>query len=112
MNFKNQLDQEEHMVNSILEEFDFETCEKVMRFLGWRWGIQNQCVTMDMLKFSALERMKDAIKICKENKNDFRSPFWVSSGGLKATVWKNNYGHITSVQLEFVLTEWENDGDY
>jgi len=40
------------------------------------------------------------------------SYYYSSTGGLKAIAWKNKYGHITSIELEFVLTSWESDGDY
>jgi hypothetical protein len=33
--------------------------------------------------------------------------YFVSSGGLRATAIKDNYGQITFLELEFVLTSWE-----
>ena len=110
--FKNSEEAEYHMMNEIIDNFDFEKCERTTRFLEWRWGFGQTPVTVEMLKESALERMKSAINLSKQQKDGHQSPFYVSSGGLKATTWKNNYGHITSVQLEFVLTDWDNDGDY
>jgi len=40
-----------------------------------------------------------------------RSTYFSSSGGLKGNAWVNRYGHIEALRLEFVLTEWESDGD-
>ena len=105
-------DAEKHMIDNILEEFDFKKCESVMGFLNWRWAISNGPVTVDMLKKSAVDRIQSAIGHCKKERTRSQAPCWSSSGGLKATVWKNNYGHITEIKLEFILTEWEHDGDY
>lgn len=100
------------MIENILENFNFEKCQRVMQFLNWKWGLQGHSVTKQMLRDSAVERLKDAIKYCKESERSSNTPCWVSSGGLKATAWKNNYGHIVSIQLEFILTDWEDDGDF
>ena len=110
--FKNPEETEKHMMDEIIENFDFKKCEMVMKFLNWRWGLQQTPIDVEMLKESARQRMKDAVAYCKEFKGGHQSPYFVSSGGLKATAWKNNYGHIVSLQLEFVLTDWDHDGDY
>jgi hypothetical protein len=34
-----------------------------------------------------------------------------ATGGFKATAYRNRYKTITSVQLEFIVTSWESDGD-
>ena len=54
--------------------------------------------------------MMDAIKVCKDGESH-KSSYFSSSGGLKATTWKNRYGHIEGIRLEFVLTAWDADGD-
>jgi hypothetical protein len=38
--------------------------------------------------------------------------YYVSSGGLKATAIKDDYGQITFLELEFVLTSWELSDPY
>jgi hypothetical protein len=38
--------------------------------------------------------------------------YFVSSGGLRATAIKNDYGQITFLELEFVLTSWELSDPY
>lgn len=111
-NVRNQHEAEKYMMEEIIDNFDFEKCERVMGFLNWRWGLQQTPITIEMLKESALERMKDAVYYCKECKGGHHVPYFVSSGGLKATAWKNKYGHIVSIHLEFVLTDWDHDGDY
>ena len=45
--------------------------------------------------------------IKNEPKMGADSPYMVSSGGLKASVFKNRYNQITFAKLEFILTEWD-----
>ena len=76
-----------------------------MKYLNWTWypkGIP----TVDNIIFGAREKIESVIKVCLlEAKPD--EEYFVSSGGLKATAIKNEYGQITFLQLEFVLTSWE-----
>ena len=56
---------------------------------------------------SAIKRIEGAIEGIKESKkHSHLESYFSSSGGLKATVWKNRYGQITNIQLDFILTEW------
>ena len=102
--------QEEKMIQEVLEYFDFQKCRKVMLQLNWTWGITGRVPTTEDLKVSAKERLKNAIKVAKESKNS-NVTYFSSSGGLKGNAWVNRYGHIEGVKLEFVLTEWDSDGD-
>lgn len=104
---------EEKMIEEIIQEFDFERCYNAMNALNWQWvgtGIPN----IDMLKESAINRLRTAIKGVKdkENRLSVNETYFSSSGGLKGTAWKNRYGHVAGIKLEFVLTEWDSDGDY
>lgn len=112
MKRRNQIESLENMMNNIMENFDFQKCYVAMKALDWTWGLQRQPVTVEMLKTSARNRMEDTINYAKESKEPHNTPFWTSTGGLKCTVWKNRYGHICQMNLEFVLTEWEHDDDY
>jgi hypothetical protein len=103
---------EEKMIDEIIQEFDFERCYNVMNTLNWQWagtGIPN----INMLKESAINRLRTAIKGVKdkENRISVNETYFSSSGGLKGTAWKNRYGHVVGIKLEFVLTEWDSDGD-
>ena len=104
---------EEKMIEEIIQEFDFERCYNAMNALNCQWvgtGIPN----IDMLKESAINRLRTAIKGVKdkENRLSVNETYFSSSGGLKGTAWKNRYGHVAGIKLEFVLTEWDSDGDY
>ena len=103
---------EKNMINDVIENFNFLKCHKVMTHLNWRWG--NEGVpTIDKIKESAVERMRSAIDRVRDKENKISSSDFtsVSSGGLKATAWKNRYGHLEFIRLEFVLTDWDSDGD-
>jgi len=103
------------MTDEIINEFDFKKCHKVMKHLKWVWKKHGEDVipTIEMLSEFARERIKSAIDgiLDKENKISYQHSYSSCSGGLKATVWKNKYGHIVNIQLEFVLTYWDSDGD-
>lgn len=111
MIFRTQYEAEKHMVDSIIENFDFKRCKVAMNALGWVY-FDTPTITEEVLIESAKKRLFDCIKFCKETKRSHFSPVFVSSGGLKATAWKNNYGHIISLELEFVLAAWTDDADY
>ena len=99
------------MIEEILDNFDFHKCSVAMKSLGWGWGFERTPPTIERLKESASKRLQDAIVICKQAKCH-KSTYYTSSGGLKGSAWKNKYGHIEAIQLEFVLTDWQSDGDY
>lgn len=108
---KNQKEHEDRMIENIIECFDFDRCQFVMRNTGWTWGFNGYFPTVDDLKRAARERIKNAIEIAKKEKHS-NYPYYCSSGGLKATARVNRYGHIYSIELEFILTSWDSDGDY
>jgi len=103
---------EDKMINEIIQNFDFVRCQRAMRLLNWEWfgrGIP----TIPMLKDASTERLKSAIKGVKnkDNRLSVNESYFSSSGGLKGTAWKNRHGHVAGIKLEFVLTEWDADGD-
>lgn len=99
--------QEQELIDEILNEFNFAKCKVVMDHLHWTWGFTGQVPTMQDLKESAKNRIENAIEGIKEDRKwSYHQPYMCSSGGLCAHVWKNRYGHICDIKLEFVLTEW------
>lgn len=103
---------EKYMVNEIIQEFNFERCYTAMNALNWQWA-GTGIPSIDMLKESAIDRLMSAIEGVKnkENRLSTNESYFCSSGGLKGTAWKNRYGHIAGIKLEFILTEWDSDGD-
>jgi hypothetical protein len=103
---------EEKMIDDVLRHFDFRRCHNTMESLNWEWfgrGIP----TIEMLKEASIDRLRSAMKGVKNKENGLSSNeyYACSSGGLKGTAWKNRYGHVAGIKLEFVLTEWDSDGD-
>jgi len=66
---------------------------------------------VDDITFSARERIESVIKSCLLDANP-NEEYYVSSGGLKATAIKDDYGQITFLELEFVLTSWDLNDPY
>jgi len=98
---------EEELIDEVLKEFNFGKCKSVMDHLRWGWGFDNQVPTIQELKKSARNRINNAIEgINSDKTHSYRETYTCSSGGLKASVWKNRYGRISDIQLEFVLTDW------
>lgn len=108
----NQQLMEDKMIQDVLDNFNFQKCWVAMKALGWTWGFDSIQPSIEELRSSGEQRLRNAMKYCRESKGTHNSPYWVSTGGLKATAWKNRYGHIEGVRLEFVLTDWDSDGDY
>jgi len=104
---------EEKMIDNILKNFDFKKCRNTMEVLDWQWGFARGVPTVDMLKEASIERLRSAMKGVKdkENRLSLNETYFSSSGGLKGTAWKNRYGHVAGIRLEFVLTDWDSDGD-
>jgi hypothetical protein len=81
-----------------------------MKSLHWTWHPKGVPTVEDII-FSSRERLESVIKNCLLDANPDKE-YFVSSGGLKATAIKDNYGLITFLQLEFVLTSWELNDPY
>ena len=98
---------EYELIDEVIENFDFHRCHRVMKHLKWTWTFDRDVPTIDRLRESARKRIEGAIEgIKKRKKHSHLESYFSSSGGLKATVWKNRYGQITNIQLDFILTEW------
>jgi hypothetical protein len=100
----------QRMMFDILNNFDYDKVRIVMKHLEWEW-FGKGVPTVDDIRFSARERLETVIKNCLLDANP-EQEYFVSSGGLKATAIKDDYGQITFLQLEFVLTSWELNDPY
>jgi hypothetical protein len=96
------------MMFDIMNNFDYDRVRSVMKHLEWEWygkGVP----TVDDIRFAARNRLETVIKNCLLDSNP-EDVYYVSSGGLRATAIRNDYGQITFLELEFVLTSWaQND---
>lgn len=104
----------ENMIGNIMENFDWEKCERTMIFLNWRWagvpgfGIPNTDDLRKNAKYLIDTAVDGALKCKLLKPNEY---YMSATGGLKATVTKNKYNQIDFINLEFVLTDWSDDGD-
>ena len=95
----------EKLIDSILENFDFDKVRNVMNFLNWTWA-DNEVPSTYKLINSAKRRLEEAYEISmRENRNCS-----ISSGGLKSSaLWDE--GQVFCLELDFVLTSWSEDID-
>ena len=101
---------EQELVDEVFENFDFDEVHKVMKLMKWKWVSHNgfEIPSLERIKSSARARIEGAIECAKNSKRKTKdTEFFSSSGGLKASAWKNSYGQITNIQLQFTLTEWQ-----
>jgi hypothetical protein len=98
------------MMFDIINNFDFQKVHDVMKYLDWTWYSKG-IPTVDDIRFSARERIESVIKNCLLDANP-NEEYFVSSGGLKATAIKDDYGQITFLQLEFVIVRWDLNDPY
>ena len=100
----------EAMINDIIEEFNFDKVQLAMEYLCWKW--RGEDVTIDMLKETAIEVLRDA---AESRLNYFKDSHWelgvtCGTGGLQVTAHcDEEKTKITGLELKFVLTEWDAD---
>jgi hypothetical protein len=105
---------EQELIDEVIENFDFYKCQLMMEYMGWRWMTHDgyRIPTKYDLIESAKDRIQSAIEGIKEaGRMGLNESYGSSSGGLKATVYKNRYNQITYIKLEFILTEWDAGDD-
>jgi hypothetical protein len=102
------VDKTQAMINDIIEEFDFDKVQSAMEHLCWKW--RGEDVTIDMLKETAIELLKDA---SESRLNYFKDSHWglgitCGTGGLQATAHcDEDKTKITGLDLKFILAEWD-----
>lgn len=101
---------EDKMIQEILDNFDFNKCSLTMKALNWTWGLNGHSPTIEEMKVSAEDRLRNAMDYAKKDKG-FKHTYFSSSGGFKGNAWVNRFGQIEAIRLEFVLTDWDSDGD-
>lgn len=108
-----QEEQHEKMINDIIDNFKFEKCRKVMQFLGWTWGMADARVPdIEQMKKTSKYLLQSAIEGCMADQSCKPGVTYLSAtGGFKAEAIKTKYNHLEFLKLEFVLTEWDTDGD-
>jgi hypothetical protein len=99
---------EQKMVDDIFENFNFQRCYDVMNVLKWTWASVG-IPTIEDLKQNAVDKLKTSILRVKDK--EVYEHYFISSGGIKASAYKNRYNRVVMLHLEFILTDWDSDGD-
>ena len=91
------------MIREVIDNFDFDTVRKVMRYLDWRWGGESGMVpTCGRLVTCAQNLLRAAAAHAAE----CRYTVTEGTGGLSATaMWDDDLG-VTLLKLAFEVTDW------
>ena len=104
------LDPVNKMIDGIMEEFNFARVQSAMDYLGWKW--RGEDVTVDMLKETAIELLRDA---AESRLNYFKDSHWelgitCGTGGFQATAHcDEDKTKITGLDLKFILASWDEE---
>lgn len=100
------------MVDDIIESFDFRKCGKAMKVLNWKWATINSVPNVEQMKSTATYLLNGASLGCIKSKDcKPHETYFNSTGGFHASAMKNKFGHLVFLKLEFIVSEWESDGD-
>ena len=98
----------EKMIDSIIENFDFNYVQRAMDLLDWEW--RGEYVTVEMLREEAERLLRGAMKSrLGEFKNESHELGIVNgTGGLEAKAWcDESKTKIVALDLKFVLESWD-----
>jgi hypothetical protein len=101
------------MIDDIMKEFNFAKVYKAMIALNWKWldakeGIPN----LDELRATAERLLRGAAEY---RLGDYKDEHWevpivYGTGGFQATAYcDEDKTKITSLDLKFIVTEWDTD---
>ena len=103
-----EIDPVEKMIQSIMENFNWEKTQRAMDLLDWEW--RGEYVTEDMLREEAEHLLRGAIKSRLDDFKDASHEVAIINGcgGLEAKAWCNEAKtKIVGLQLDFTLTSWD-----
>jgi hypothetical protein len=100
---------EQIMIDEIMDWFDFAKVTKTMELLEWKIFCNNDYVIPgeNTLRENARKLLMDTINASEKYEEDYA---YIKTGPFKATCFRDK-NHITSIALEFVVTEWTSDSD-
>jgi len=103
----------EAMIFNIIQEFDFLQVQRAMNVLDWKW--MGEDVTINMLQKESIRLLKDAaiLRLGSLSDEHWELGIICSTGGLQATAYcDEDKTKITSLDLKFILAEWDADSEY
>lgn len=92
----------EKMLDSIMDNFDFEKVHNAMLALDWRWASVGDVPTVEEIEDEAARLLWDVV-----NAGDDYDV--VTTGGLEASKDFSDYND-PFIQLRFILTDWDENG--
>lgn len=98
----------EKMIQSIMENFNWEQTQRAMDLLDWKWN--GEYVTEDMLKEEAERLLRGAMKSRLGRFKDISHEVSIlnGTGGLEAKAWcDESKTKIVGLQLDFILNSWD-----
>lgn len=94
-------------IDNIMDCFNFEKVNKVMKHLKWTWGSQG-VPEVYSLRVQARSLLLDAIKLATEDTTSHpETRFFVGTGGFQATAYRNSKGEVDYLGLDFTVSSWE-----
>lgn len=99
----------EKMIQSIIENFDWEETHSVMEFMGWKWSGQGVPTIEDMM-ISAERLLRNS---AESRLTEYKDEHWEqgiisATGGFEAQAWCNKTKtDIIALDLKFVLNSWD-----
>ena len=108
---KDQEEQGQLVIESILNEFDFEKVHTIMTKLDWGWVSDDSNMqvfsvpSVEQLKCLAKQLLNDVLVKGRANKES--DIYYICSGGFKATY--NRYLDVDNLELEFIVESWDED---
>lgn len=100
---------EQVMIDEIMDWFDFAKVAKTMELLEWKIFCNNDYVipTENTLRENARQLLIDTIDASEKYDEDY---VYIRTGPFKVTCLRDKK-RITSIVLEFVVTDWTSDSD-
>lgn len=86
------------MINSVLEQFDFEQVRKVMTYLNWTWWDDDEPPSIYSLVSTAERLLRDVT-------DEDEQRHMVGSGGFYAIADRDYNGKLVGLRLYFSIAE-------
>ena len=102
------IDPVEQMIDSIMENFDFNQAQSVMDYLDWKW--RGEYVTVEMLREQAERLLRGAMesRLGSFRHESHEVGIINGTGGLEAKAWcDETKTKIVALDLKFVLSSWD-----
>lgn len=98
----------EKMIQSIMENFEWDRVVRTMEYLDWKW--RGNRVTVDMLKEEGERLLRGAMQSRLGDYKDEHYELGIcnGTGGLEAKAWCDiTKTRIEALDLKFVLSSWD-----